>query len=415
MLSVVADTWGMHGARVAIAARRGATALCLSAGLLALNAAPSTAATATEAAAAATLVRDAQAVPVGWTGVTGTCTPGTESAASIDATVRAMNAYRSIGGLSAISSDPALNQTALGTAMMQLAAYRAGRQPALSHDPPTDWPCFTAEYATGSARSNLALGATGAGAITLYLADENVPSLGHRRWLLDPALQVIGTGSTDDTNALTVLGPARSTVASGRLVPWPASGAFVAGWVPTTWSISVGGTADAVAFVAPQVTMTHNGTSISVAQVTDLGTGYGTGRALSWRPSLNRTALSSGYHELRVVVTGATVNGTPATIDYTTTIGTKLAPLSPTISYPKAKGLRAGTKLTAKFSRTTGRVVRGYRWLRNGKPIKRAKAVSYKLTSLDRGRRIQVEITSQGSDGTNRSVELSPAVKVRKR
>lgn len=404
----------MLGARLATAATRGALAACASL-LVMLPCAPAAmGATAQETATAAQLVKDATAVPVGWTGATNTCTAGTESAASIDATLRAMNAYRSVAGLTAVATDPALNQSALGTAMMQLAAYRAGRQPALSHNPPTDWPCYSAENATGSARSNLALGATGAGAITLYLADEGVDSLGHRRWILDPALQTIGTGSTDETNALTVLGAPRGTVPTGRQVPWPVAGAFAAAWVPTTWSISVGGTGDAVAFTSPQVTMTHNGAKVAVTQVSDLGTGYGTGRALSWRPTLNRTPLATGYHELRTVITGATVNGLPATIDYTTTIGVKLAPLAPTISYPKRKGLRVGTKLTAKFSRSTGRVVRGYRWLRNGKPIRRAKAVSYKLTALDRGKRIQVEVTSQGPDGTNRSVELSAAVKVRR-
>ncbi len=325
-----------------------------------------------------------------------------------------MNAYRSIAGLTAVATDAALNQSALETAMLQLAAYRAGRQPALSHNPPTDWPCYTAERATGSARSNLALGATGAGAITLYLADEGVDSLGHRRWILDPALQTIGTGSTDETNALTVLGAPRGTVPSGRQVAWPAAGAFPASWVPTTWSISLGGTGDAVAFTNPQVAMTYNGTAIAVTQVSDLGTGYGTGRSLSWRPALNRTPLASGYHELRTVITGATVKRHAATIDYTTTIGTKLPLLVPTLSYSKRKGPRVGTKLTARFSRSTGRVVRGYRWLRNGKPIRRAKAVSYTLTALDRGKRIQVEITSQGPDGTNRAVELSAALKVRR-
>ncbi len=68
-----ADTWGMQGERVAAVARRGALALC--AGAFLVLPASASAASAPEAATAAQLVKDATAVPVGWTGATNTCTP----------------------------------------------------------------------------------------------------------------------------------------------------------------------------------------------------------------------------------------------------------------------------------------------------------------------------------------------------
>ncbi|MBO9534019.1 MAG: CAP domain-containing protein [Solirubrobacteraceae bacterium] len=390
--------------------------------------ATATAATTAEATAAATTVSQGATVPSGWTGSTGTCTTGTESQASLDATLQAVNAFRSVAGLAPVSFDPTLSQQALSAALMMKAANN------LSHDPDPSWACYSPEGDDAAGRSNLALGSSGAAAIRLYVADEGIAGLGHRRWVLDPSATVFGSGSTGTSNALMVIGGASQFVASGAQVAWPPPGAIAASWVPTTWSVSVGGTGDAVNLAAPQVTMTLDGAPVAVTQISDIGTGYGTGRGLSWVPTLDRTALRSGYHELGVSVSGFTVNGVAEPVAFTTTVGTAPAPtptpspttatssaatttvstlprLRPRISRGRGK-LKPGMHVTASFAQGTGRIVTKVQWLRSGKVIKRANSVRLKVTASDRGRTLRVKVWSQAKTGGSQLVEQSAALKV---
>lgn len=423
--------------------RTGAPALTAAVALaIAVGAPAAHAASADDAAAAATAVSQAAQVPSGWTGSTASCDPGTESQASLDATLLAVNRFRAVANLAPVTFDASQNSKALAAAMMMRAGNENGYGYGLSHQPSVDhpdWPCSgTPDAVSGAGSSNLALGASGANAIRLYVDDDGVSSLGHRRWVLDPAATVFGSGSTGMTNALAVFGTPGSaaTVPTGSQVAWPPAGAIAPSWVPATWSVSVGGTGDAVALAAPQVQMTLDGAAVSVGGVSDLGTGYGTGRTLAWVPSLDRSALRTGYHQLAVNVSGFAVNGTPAAVSYTTTIGTapastpppatgasagptptplpSLPALRPKVTHPRGK-VRPGVRLSATFTPGTGRIVTRFQWLRSGKPIKGATAVRYKVSKSDRGHSVRVQVSSQAKDGTSKGTELSASVKVPRR
>ncbi|MEH3052446.1 MAG: CAP domain-containing protein [Patulibacter minatonensis] len=400
------------------------------------HAAPAGAATEPEATAAAAVVTQAQAVPTGWTGNAQTCTAGTESQESLDATVRAANGFRQVAGLAPVSlaADPDLNRRALVAATLM----RANND--LSHQPPNTWSCWTQEGASAASTSNLALAASGAGAIRLYVDDEGVSSLGHRRWVLNPAATAFASGSTPNTNALTVLGMPTVPVAANTQVPWPPAGALPPAWLPTTWSISVGGTGQPVDLGAAQVTMSLDGQPVAAGAPTDLGTGYGTGRTLAWSPALNRSALRTGSHRIDVVITGVTSQGVPIPISYTTTLGPILPPtplptpaptpvvvpdptpvatpvplpgLRPRITHPRGK-VRLGTRLTASLMQGTGRISTRIQWTRGGEPIKGATAVRYKVARRDLGRTLRVQVSSQAKDGSNRMTELSSGLKVKR-
>jgi uncharacterized protein YkwD len=396
------------------------------------------AATDAEAQAAATAVTQASAVPAGWTGLTSTCDPGTETQASLDATLQAVNAFRAVAGLTPVALDAALSTKALAAALMMRAGNDVSPPRGLSHTPDPSWPCYSLLGADGAGTSNLALGSSGAGAVRLYVDDDGVSSLGHRRWVLDPGLTVIGTGSTGSTNALTVIGGARQPVSPGRQVPWPPAGAIAYSWLPSTWSISIGGTGEAVSFTAPAVSMTLDGAPIQVSGVSDLGTGYGTGRSLSWVPALgNRQALRTGSHELGVSISGVSIGSVATPVAYTVTLGPpaptptpspapapaptptppaqprSLPNLSPRILRPRGK-LRVGTRLTATFAQNTGRITTKMQWLRSGRPIKGATAIHHRISRKDLGRTLRIVVTSQAKDGTGVVTERSAGVKIRR-
>lgn len=168
-----------------------------------------------------TSLLEAQGVPTGWTGSTASCTNGTESAASITATRAAVNFYRELNNLPAITFDTAKNATALGTALLMEA------NGTLNHHPPSTWSCWNQARDDGAALSNLNQGATGAGAVDSYISDlgDNNTEVGHRRWVLYPLAGTFGTGSTRDFNALHVLtGHGTTRPAGVSWVTWPSAG-----------------------------------------------------------------------------------------------------------------------------------------------------------------------------------------------
>ena len=159
----------------------------------------------------------------------------------------------------------------------------------LSHDPPADWDCFSADGHEGAGHSNLALGLVGAGAVTGYMDDGVANPLGHRRWVLFPQTQLMGTGDIHGrvdpvyvgSNALWVIDSHYSDprpTTREDYVAWPPPG-----YVPTevifpSWSFSYpeADFADAV------VTMTRNGSPVPVVRDAPHD-GYGE-NTLVWEP-----------------------------------------------------------------------------------------------------------------------------------
>jgi hypothetical protein len=260
-----------------------------------------------------TVYTPALAVPGNWNGSTASCNPGTVSPTFGSATVQMINYYRAMTGLPAdLSEDVGASAKADDAALMMKANN------ALSHSPPSSWACYTAAGAEAAGHSNLAGGAAGAFAVTLYIwdfGDGNYP-LGHRRWLLYPPLAAVGRGDTDTFNALWVLPTSQHPIwgprpTSPEWVRWPP-----AGYVPyqvtyPRWSLSHNPNVD---FSAATVSMTVNGSPVSV-NVRPLVNNYGD-RTLVWEPSGITMGAGMADKVAAVTVNNILIGGVPTSVSY---------------------------------------------------------------------------------------------------
>jgi hypothetical protein len=207
-------------------------------------------------------------VPLGWTGNVGTCQPGTVAQAATNATATSLNFLRNLAGLNgSVSIDSVTSQQDQSGALM----FSANNS--ISHTPPTNWTCYTADAAAAAGNSNICIssGPLNPGCLELYMTDtgSNNSAAGHRRWVLYPQTQKFGTGdvpasgSNWSANALWVFdgnyGTTRPATRDG-FVAWPPQGYFPYTLLPVRWSLSYPN-AD---FTAATVTVTKNGAPLPV-------------------------------------------------------------------------------------------------------------------------------------------------------
>lgn len=209
-------------------------------------------------------------VPIGWTGSTGTCTPGAPSEAAQQATLTALNYLRGLAGLAPVTFDRALSARA------QKAALIMHAQGALSHQPPSTWACWSKE-GSDAAQGNLYLGVTGAEAVVGYIVDpgDRNKAVGHRRWLLRPGTRVMGSGSTSQANAIVVHGPGvvSEPDTGPGFVAWPPAGYFPRQMEPSgRWSLSAPDTE--TDFSSAVVTVKRDGVVVPV-RLERVEDGYG--------------------------------------------------------------------------------------------------------------------------------------------
>jgi len=130
--------------------------------------------------------------PSGYTVPTDVCGPAPLNADAALDTVRRVNLYRWLSGLSPVV------QSSEWTAPAQACAVIQAHLPAFDHNPPASSACYTELGGNASAHSLLAPGEfTPADAIDDLIFDwgsNNVHVLRHRWWLLSPGLQNIGLG-----------------------------------------------------------------------------------------------------------------------------------------------------------------------------------------------------------------------------
>jgi len=204
-----------------------------------------------------------QMLSTGWLGgsLIG-CLPGLSSLTSNAATLTALNYVRSLAGLAPVRLSSTLNAGAQRAALMMSA------NGALSHDPSSSWKCYSSAGAAAAGRSNLALAYPSIGSgqiIDLYMDEPGSTNtaVGHRRWLLNPFSTVVGTGSTDTANALTVIGPTSSSRPNPKYVGWPTAGYFPNAIEPSgRWSLSAG--RSNTKFGRARVIVWHNGSRVPV-------------------------------------------------------------------------------------------------------------------------------------------------------
>ncbi len=264
-----------------------------------------------QAAYQTTLV-PALAVTPSWSGAVYGCVAGAPSAATQDATLRAVNYFRAMAGLPAVTFDPTLSATAEEAALMMTAKQ------ALSHAPDPTWPCYSTVGADGAKHSNLYLGRSGASAIAGYMVDPGSGNAvaGHRRWILYPPQTQMGSGSTADTNALYVLATPGQRPAAPAWVSWPP-----AGYVPVQiepggrWSLSAND--EVTSFAGATVTVTVGGSPrpVTVNTVVD---GYGD-NTLVWQVD---TGYAAGQADrtFHVSVSGIMRNTSTTSYDYDVTL-----------------------------------------------------------------------------------------------
>lgn len=225
-----------------------------------------------------------------WTGSSSACQPGDFLAPGPTNTLRQVNLYRFLAGLPEVTVDADKSEAAQACALMM----HANRD--IQHTVPDDWSCWTALGKGAAGLSNLATTAA-VESIDLYMTDQDVDNLGHRRWLLSNSLGPIGIGSTSSFSCLHVLsgdGDARA-----RWVAWPPPGdvpyqmMHIESWMDVDlagWSIQ----SDYVDLRRGDVSVTRNGSTVAV-DVWELDPGYGSSFGLGIRPRGWKTAIGDHY------------------------------------------------------------------------------------------------------------------------
>jgi|GEM_PF-463901 len=273
-------------------------------------------------------------VPMDWTGNTGSGNAGTTSQAFKDSVILRVNFFRAMAG---VPTGVTLNSTF--SAKNQKAALMMSANNTLNHIPPPSFAFFTAEGAEAASKSNLSLGSSGPDAIVGYMEDSgsNNTAVGHRRWILFPQTEQMGTGDVpksggfSSANALWVLDgnfsdPRPST--RDDFVAWPPPGFVPYQIVYPRWSISYPG----ANFSAASVTMTQGINSIPVQVLTPSGSGSVGENTLVWVPD-NIDADSSFLWPkptvdtpISVTVSGVSGSGVATSFSYTVTVFDPLEP-----------------------------------------------------------------------------------------
>lgn len=261
---------------------------------------------------------------MGWTGSIAGCVPGTTDLAFRNAVAARINWYRGMAGVPTgiTLTNPTWNLQAQQAALMMSANRN------LSHTPPTNWTCYTAEGASGAGNSNLCytFNLNGdPGCVSLYIKDSGPSNgpVGHRRWLLYPQTQAMGTGdvaqsgSNGRANAIWVFDGNFGGTRPGtreEFVAWPAKGFVPYQAVFPRWSFSYPN-AD---FSNTVVTMTRAGGTVALTNL-PVASGYGE-NTLVWEPAINLGVAPGADSAVDVTLSNVLVNGQVRSFTYRVTI-----------------------------------------------------------------------------------------------
>lgn len=250
-----------------------------------------------------------EGIAAAWTGSHASCDPGETAAAFREAIKQRINYFRAMAGVPAT-----VQLSSEYTRKAQQAALMMSANGTLSHSPPPTWLCYTAEGAEAAGSSNLYLGVYGPAAITGYIYDPGGGNyaVGHRRWILYPQTESMGTGDIppvagyQPSNALWVFDenmwrPRPET--REEYVAWPPPGYVPYQLIFPRWSFAY----DEADFSGATVAMSSGGHSIPVA-VQPVVSGYGE-NTLVWEPGLSFGAPPPSDTAYRVTVSGVAIGG----------------------------------------------------------------------------------------------------------
>jgi len=226
----------------------------------------------------------------------------------------AVNTFRSLAGLEPVKLSAPLSARASKAALVQ---YKQGY---LSHYPSGKTRCATKVGLAASAESNLSRGLVGAVNMLGYMDDpgrSNVDA-GHRRWLLSPGLEKIGTGYAGSFNALHIASTQDPRNATPRWVTWPSSGWFPAELEPAgRWSFATARTD--LDLSRATVKMVVGGKKVKVA-LRRSPVSYGYLQAVVWDARTPIVVKGAKTVTAKVTVSGIRLRG-----------ATKLAPVTYTV------------------------------------------------------------------------------------
>jgi hypothetical protein len=249
---------------------------------------------------------------IDWSGSRSLCSAGTTALDFKDAVALRINYYRAMAGVPA-----QITLVDAYSSKNQEAALMMSVNQTLSHSPPTGWTCYTSSGAEAAGNSNLALGIYGWDAIDGYMKDpgDGNGAAGHRRWILYPQTQNMGTGDIPDgggwgANSLWVfdshLWEARPPTRE-EFVAWPPPGFVPYQVVHPRWSFAYPG-AD---FSQSSVTMSTGQGNI-VTTLETVKTGYGE-NTLVWIPQGMKSGDSwpqpSGDTDYHVTLSNVLIQG----------------------------------------------------------------------------------------------------------
>jgi uncharacterized protein YkwD len=206
-----------------------------------------------------------EAIPMNWTGTHSSCNPGTTDQNFQQAVLRRINYFRAMAGVPAdITFTDEYNRRAQAAALMMSVNGR------WDHYPTTDWICYSTEGADAAGDSLLFYERNGWRAISGYIADygSNNTKVGHRRYILNPQLTVMGTGDIPKTqnygaaNALLVFTPwsIMPPIRDG-FIAWPPPGYVPYHVVYPRWSFTL----QSADLSGASVIMNSNGIDIPIA------------------------------------------------------------------------------------------------------------------------------------------------------
>ncbi|PRP94470.1 hypothetical protein ENSA5_40890 [Enhygromyxa salina] len=241
-----------------------------------------------------------------WSGSVNGCNAGDMDAAWRERSLRQINLYRWLADLPPVTTSADRNAKAQACALMMDA------NDALSHSPPMNWTCWSAEGSQGAGSSNIA-GTAAVTAVDLYMVDYgNASTMGHRRWILSNSLGPTGIGSSDTYSCMWTIGGNGN--AGKQWTAWPPPGEFPAeainplwwgeGLDETGWTIQ----SDELNLGGAEVSVTVDGQDRPVS-ITNLSSGYGSTSAITLIPMGWSAEAGTTYH---VEVSGA---GAPISYD----------------------------------------------------------------------------------------------------
>ena len=242
------------------------------------------------------------------------CDPGSMSRAAIDDSMRRLNMYRWMVGLTPVSDDEALDANDQQCSLMEHVHGWPGPSNPDPHHPASNWACYTAAGAGAAGSSNISWGTgSAAEAVDNWMQDfGNDTTLGHRRWILHPPLGPVGIGFYGDASCLGVFGSSGGGT-SGEWYAYPPPGAVPDGITHNAWSWHTPSLGAGSATVT--VTRRSDGSNLAVRMLS-LSQGFGD-TTVGWYPEGWTPTAGETY---QIAIGGITGGSSGGTITYSVSV-----------------------------------------------------------------------------------------------